>query len=147
MTARIEQPYLLLHVRLCGTLPYDKSFFATQQPYQAMIVTSPREDQPHYRLRSLFKQALPIFVNPTTGLQQRVDEGQTGYLFEPGIALDLKRTLERVAARTELLATRAAACVERAWKSTHAWMGEARRQLIIEAFSAMERVHQTEFAS
>ena len=62
---------------------------------------------------------------------------RTGLPFEAGNAAELKRTLERVAARPELLATMAAACLDRAWKSTHACMHEARRRLIIDAFPGL----------
>ena len=53
------------HLRLRGTLPYDKSFFAALRPYQAMIVPSLSKEQP----RDVFdanSQALPVIASRTT---------------------------------------------------------------------------------
>ena len=133
---RIAELGLDAHLRMCGTLPYDRSFFAALRPYHAMIVPSVSEEQPR-NVFDAYSQALPVIASRTTGLQQCVEDGRTGLFFEAGNAIDLKRTLERVAAEPQLLATMAAACLDRAWKSTHACMHEARRRLIIDAFPGL----------
>ena len=143
---RIAELDLGAHLLMRGTLPYDRTFFAALRPYHAMIVPSVSDEQPR-NVFDAYSQALPVIASRTAGLQQCVEEGRTGVFFEAGNALDLKRTLERLAARPELLAGMAAACLDRAWKSTHACMHEARRRLIIDAFPGLANARPTEATS
>ena len=126
------------HIRLRGTMPYDRSFFKTLSGFDMLVVPSLSDEQPRI-VFDAYAQGLPVLASRTEGLVQCVEDNVTGALIPPQDVAALHAAIDKIAREPAQLAYMSSACVARARKLTHQEMHRKRWRLLVENFPALTR--------
>ncbi len=110
-------------------VPYGAPFFELVRGYHAMLIPSLSDEQP----RVVFDanaQAVPVVASDTPGLRPHVDDGQTGWLLEPGKAEVLAAAIEMAMAHPQKLRLMGMASLAATYGHTHVAMHRTRARIL-----------------
>ena len=110
-------------------VPYGAPFFELVRGYHAMLIPSLSDEQP----RVVFDanaQAVPVVASDTPGLRPHVDDGQTGWLLEPGKAEVLAAAIEMAMAHPQKLRLMGLASLAATYGHTHVAMHRTRARIL-----------------
>ncbi|OQA44532.1 MAG: Glycogen synthase [Chloroflexi bacterium ADurb.Bin325] len=91
------------HIRFAGALDY-RSVGAALRQLDALVVPSVWYENSPLVIQEAYAAGAPVIASRLGALTEKVQEGVTGYLFEPGDSADLARVLKRLSAEPERLA-------------------------------------------
>ena len=112
----MAQAHAELSIRFHGELPYGAEFLDAIGHHDVLVVPNLSDEQPRI-VYDAYSQGLPVMAAATSGLKQRVVDGETGILFPPADWAALKQEIAALAMNRDRLAELARKATERAHSS------------------------------